>query len=89
MSTGATSGNCVYEGEYGITDLNGVGCADAQAVMGVSPPGRDQNYQPFDVPGLGTWETQDQMDGGQQPYKKSDGSASFMAYTCERYPDLC
>ncbi len=62
---------------------------NARRVVDASPPGGGQNYQPFNVPGVGTWATQDQTDGGQQPYRSADGTASFMWYSCERYPQDC
>ncbi len=69
--------------------LQNVTPEDARRVVDASPPGGGQNYQPFNVPGVGTWATQDQSSGGQQPYRSADGTASFMWYSCERYPQDC
>ena len=82
------SANCVTL-NGSLQFLIGVTCDQAITVANASPPGGGQNYQPFTVPELGTWETQDQTSDGQQPYKSKDGSSSFMWYSCERYPQNC
>jgi hypothetical protein len=71
--------------------LKGVTCDQAISVVNASPPGGGQNYEPFQVPGLGSWKTQDQTEdgGGQQPYESAEVSASFMWYSCNRYPEDC
>ncbi|MBL4604216.1 MAG: hypothetical protein JKY02_00685 [Flavobacteriaceae bacterium] len=83
---------CVYTGgrKGSLQFLEGVTCSQAQTVVTASPPGEGQNYEPFEVKGLGTWGTQDQSSGGQQPYKQlTGGTGSFMWYSCRRYPNDC
>ena len=77
------------EGAGSLQFLKGVTCSQAKSVTEGSPPGQGQNYEPFEVPGLGTWKTQDQTSGGQQPYHSDSLNASFMWYSCERYPQDC
>lgn len=72
-----------------LDDLQSIVCDDAITVVHASPPGRNQNYEPFEVAGLGTWKTQDQVDAGQQPYVSADGAMMFMWYmpsSVRQYP---
>lgn len=73
-----------------LQSFKGVTCKQAQAVSAKSRACGGQNYQPFAVGGgLGNWETQDQCDGGQQPYQSQDNSKGFYWYACTRYPQDC
>lgn len=70
--------------------FEGVTCKQAQEVAKQSPPCGGQNYEPYTVAnGLGTWGTQDQCSGQQQPYSSADSSKSFEWYACARYPQDC
>ena len=75
--TGTGTPSCAaFDGQ--LTYLDHVTCDQARVVVNTSPPGSGQNYEPFQVPALGTWKTLDQlryMD--QQFYTRIDGGASF------------
>jgi hypothetical protein len=90
MEQKTADSKCICDdGQGSLQNLVGVTCEQAKAVTNASPPGGGQSYQPFQVPGLGTWETEDAIGSDMQPYKSADGSASFAWYSCARYPESC